>query len=164
MTRILRQLLGLAGLCIGCIGPDALAQKPQALHALGDTELEQVSGSDGISLAMHLELNDPAQLGAASDSRISFGTKVDGQATYIVIKNLRGTVDMFSTHLSVQKKPDGGCDYVAILLPAYTKYTNFGFESLSVQTDPLAPVTESRGRLNLNGTVSMQGQLRLWAH
>ncbi|MES2164423.1 MAG: hypothetical protein V4476_24985 [Pseudomonadota bacterium] len=134
------------------------------LRALDDQELSQVSGQDGISFAAHISLNDPTLVGAVSDSRLSLGFNGDGQNRYIVFKNVRGMVDMFAVSLGVQTRPDGGGDYIAIGLPGYVRYTNFGFESLSVQTDPNAPVTGNLGSLNINGTVSLQGQVRLWSH
>jgi hypothetical protein len=95
--------------------------------------------------------------------RLSLGFGGDGPNRYVVIKNVRGVIDMFGVGLSVERKPDGG-DYVALTLPGYVKYTNFGFESLSVQNDPQAPVTSSMGSVNINGSMWMQGQLRIWAH
>ena len=136
----------------------ALAQQP-----LDDDALSDVSGADGVNFAMHLSINDPTLSNPSSDSRISMGFHVDGRTTHVVVRNLRGTLDVFGLSLDVEKKPDG-TDYLAIGLPAHVKYTDFGFESLSVQTDPAAPVTESLGRLSVNGTVNMQGQLRMWAH
>jgi hypothetical protein len=141
-----------------CIAGNAMAQQP-----LDDAELSDVSGADGITFALSLNLNDPTLTNAVTDSRISMGFNVDGKNTYIVVRNLRGKIDMFGVSLDVEKKPDGS-DYVAVGLPAHLKYTDFGFESLSVQTDPAGPVTESLGRLSVNGTVNMQGQLRMWAH
>ncbi|HAT33171.1 MAG TPA: hypothetical protein DCW29_20685 [Janthinobacterium sp.] len=132
-------------------------------RALDDAELSQVSGRDGISFAAHVVLNDPALVGAVSDSRLSLGFQAGGQSSYIVVKNVRGTVDMFAVSIGVQKKPDGS-DYMAIGLPGYVRYSNFGFESLNVQSDPLAPVTGGLGSMNLNGTVSLQGQFRMWTH
>lgn len=152
MLRILLAVLTSLGM------GGALAQQ-----ALGDAELAGVSGSDGVNFAMHLSLNDPALSGAVTDSRLSMGFNVDGRNTYVVVRNPRGTIDMFGMSLNVEKKPDGS-DYVAIGLPQHTRYGEFGFESLSVQSDPSAPVTESLGRFSLNGTVTMQGQLRMWAH
>jgi hypothetical protein len=134
------------------------------LQALDDKELAQVSGQDGISFAAHISLNDPTLVGAVADSRLSLGFNGDGQNRYIVFKNVRGMVDMFAVTLGVQNRSDGGGDYIAIGLPGYVRYTNFGFESLSVQTDPNAPVTGNLGSLNINGTVSLQGQVRLWGH
>jgi hypothetical protein len=130
--------------------------------ALDDASLAQVSGRDGVSFAMHLALNDPAQ-SVSADSRLSLGFHVDGNDTYLVINKLHGLIDMFDANLSMQKKPDGS-DYMALALPGTLKFTDFGFDSLSAQADPLAPVTESLGRMSLNGTLSMQGQFRFWAH
>lgn len=152
-----RLLVTLAGLCCGA---GAMAQAPVALD---DAELSDVVGGDGVSIAVHLSLNDPTLPNAVTDSRVSMGFNVDGRDTYLVIRNPRGTIDMFGLTVDVEKKPDGS-DYVAIGLPSHVKYTNWGFESISAQTDPTGPVTESLGRLNMNGTVSMQGQIRMWAH
>ncbi|SHN15586.1 hypothetical protein SAMN05192549_1058 [Duganella sacchari] len=135
------------------------------LRALDDGELSQVSGGDGISFAAHVVLNDPTLVGAVADSRLSLGFSGDGGSKrYIVFKNVRGTVDMFAVSLGVQTRTDGGGDYIAIGLPGYVKYTNFGFESLSVQNDPNAPVTGNLGSVNINGVVSLQGQVRFWGH
>ena len=150
-------LSALAGMCIGV---NAMAQGPTALN---DEELSGVAGGDGIAIAVHLSLNNSAPTSTPINSRITMGFNVDGRDTYLVIRNPKGTIDMFDLKLSIQKKPDGS-DYVAIGLPGYVKYTDWGFESFSAQTDPTGPVTESLGRLNLNGTMSMQGQFRMWAH
>ena len=141
-----------------CISGNAMAQQP-----LDDAALSDISGADGVNFAMHLSINDPALPNPVSDSRISMGFNVDGRTTHIVVRNLRGALDVFGLSLNVEKKPDGS-DYLAIGLPAHVRYTDFGFESLSVQTDPAAPVTGSLGRLSVNGTINMQGQLRMWAH
>ncbi|RJG00131.1 hypothetical protein D3871_13980 [Noviherbaspirillum saxi] len=133
------------------------------LQALDDGELAGVSGGDGVSFAAHIALNDPTLSGAVTDSRLSTGFQVDGKTTYIVIRNLRGTIDVSPMNLSVQKKPDGS-DYLALTLPETLRYGNWGYESLSAQADPLAPVTESLGRVNVNGALHFQGQMRFWAH
>jgi hypothetical protein len=140
-----------------------LAQAAPPLQALDDQELAQVSARDGIAFAAHIVINDPTLVGAVADSRLSLGFGGDGPNRYVVIKNVRGVIDMFGVGLSVERKSDGG-DYVALTLPGYVKYTNFGFESLSVQNDPQAPVTSSMGSVNINGSMWMQGQLRIWAH
>ncbi|UMR33033.1 hypothetical protein MJ904_13200 [Massilia sp. MB5] len=140
-----------------------LPLRADPLRALDDEELEQVTGRDGISIATHLVINDPTLPGAVNDSRIAVGFHGEGDARYLVIRNLRGVVDMFALGLDVRKRPDGG-QYVAVSLPGKVKYTNFGYESLSVQNDPLAPVTNSLGSLNINGSMSMHGELRIWAH
>ncbi|OWW20995.1 hypothetical protein [Noviherbaspirillum denitrificans] len=136
----------------------ASAQQP-----LDDAALSDVSGADGVNFAMHLSLNDQALPNPSTDSRISMGFNVDGHTTHVVVRNPRGVLDVFGLSVGVEKKPDG-TDYIAIGLPAHVRYTDFGFESLSVQSDPAAPVTDSLGRLSIQGTVNMQGQLRMWAH
>jgi hypothetical protein len=149
----------LSTLLIFCCMSNAAAQA----RALDDSELALVAGGEGISIAMHLALNDPALANPGADSRLAFGFDVDGKKTYLVFRNLRGMIDMFGLKLDIASRPDGG-DYSAITLPVLLKFNNFGFDSFSAQADPLAPVTESLGRVNINGSLSMQGQLRLWAH
>lgn len=156
-----RLLLCLLVCCAAAALPVRAA--PAALAPLDDAALSQVAGGDSINFAAHVVLNDPSLVGAVADSRLSIGFNGNGQNSYIVIKNVRGTVDMFSVSLGPVKMADGS-DAIAIGLPGYVKYSNFGFESLSVQGDPLAPVTSSMGALNINGTLSIQGQVRMWAH
>jgi hypothetical protein len=133
------------------------------LKPLDDEALSQVAARDGVSIAAHIVINDPTLVGAVADSRMSLGFGGDGAMRYIVLKNVRGVVDLAGVHIDAAKKPDG-TDYVAVTLPGYVKFTNLGFESLSVQSDPLAPVTSSMGSINVNGTMSMQGQVHIWAH
>jgi hypothetical protein len=133
------------------------------LKPLDDEALSEVTARDGVSFAAHIVINDPTLVGAVADSRLSLGFGGDGAYRYVVIKNLRGVVDIGGVHVNVDKKPDGN-DYVAVTLPSYVKFTNLGFESLSVQNDPLAPVSSSMGSVNVNGTANMQGQFRIWAH
>lgn len=141
----------------------AAAALAEPLRPLDDAELAGINGRDGVAVALHLTLNDPTVPGAVADSRLSIGFNVDGKDTYLVVKNLRGAIDLFAATVDIRKKPDGS-DYVAVGLPDHVKFTNFGFDSLSAQADPLGPVTESLGRLNLDGTLSLKGELRLWAH
>ena len=141
----------------------SVAAFAQTLQPLPDADLSNVSGADGVNFAMHLALNDPTLSNPVTDSRISMGFNVDGRTTYLVIKNLRGTIDMAGVSLGVNKQPDGS-DYLALTLPSLLKYGNFGFDSLSAQADPLAPVTDSLGRFSVNGNIAMQGQFRFWAH
>lgn len=155
MKRLWFTLLALAGCTQALAG---------GLRPLEDTEMSNVTGGDGISFAAHIVLNDPTLVGAVADSRLSLGFNGDGQNRYLVIKNLRGSIDMWAVSLGVQQRSDGGGDAITIGLPGYVRYGNFGFESLSVQTDPTAPVTGNLGSLNINGNVSLQGQVRLWSH
>ena len=134
------------------------------LRALDDGELEQVNARDGISFAAHVAINDPTLVGAVSDSRLSLGFHDNGQTRFIVLRNVRGVIDMSTINIDVHAKPDGSGDYVALTLPGTVRFRNFGFESMSVQNDPLAPVTNSLGSFNVNGEMNMTGQVRMWAH
>ena len=129
---------------------------------LPDSELAAVRGADGISFALDLHLNRENG-GASGDSRLVIGQKVDERTTYIVMRNIGGRIQMVGLNLSAQTAPDGS-GYVALTLPAYTRYTDVGFESLSVQADPHGAVSGNLGRISLNGEMMMQGQLRLWSH
>ena len=131
---------------------------------LDDSELSGVSARDGISFAAHIVVNDPTLVGAVTDSRLSLGFHDGGQPRYIVLRNVRGTVDMFAIGLNVQARPDGNGDYIAITLPSQMRYTNFGFESMSIQNDPNAAVTGNLGSVNVHGNLQMQGEFRMWAH
>lgn len=130
---------------------------------LEDSDLAQVRGADGISFAMRLELNQPGADGVALDSRLYVAHEVQGKTTYTVFKNVSGVVQMVGLSLSA-KTSAGGQEYMAIGLPALTRFTDLGFESLSMQADPQAPVTNSLGRFSLDGEMRMTGQLRLWSH
>lgn len=131
---------------------------------MDDSELSGVNARDGISFAAHISINDPTLVGAVTDSRLSLGFHDGAEPRYIVLRNVRGTVDMFAIGLNVQARPDGNGDYIAITLPSQVRYTNFGFESMSVQNDPNAAVTGNLGSVNINGNLQMQGQFRMWAH
>jgi hypothetical protein len=144
------------------VAANAVAAGP--MRALDDRELEKVNARDGISFAAHIAINDPTLVGAVSDSRLSLGFHDNGQTRYVVLQNVRGVIDMSTINIDVHARPDGGGDYVALTLPNKVMLKNFGFESMSVQNDPLAPVTGGLGSFNVNGEINMQGQVRMWAH
>jgi hypothetical protein len=131
-------------------------------QALPDSELAQVRGADGISFAVDLNLNRQPD-NSTGDSRLMIGQKVDGRTTYIVVRNIGGVIQMVGLNISPQTAADG-TNYVALTLPGYTRFTDTGFDSISVQADPRGPVSGSLGRVSLNGEIMMQGQLRLWSH
>lgn len=136
---------------------------------LADSELAAVQGADGINLAIDLQLNQPGNGGnnnsnlTIDQGRLAIGQTVDGRTTYLVFNNVSGRIQMMSLGISANTADDG-THYVAISLPSSVTFTNFGVDSISVQADPHAPVTDSLGRVSLNGDLSMQGQLRLWSH
>ena len=149
------RLIGLATLLL-C---GAAVAGPQALP---DSELAQVSGADGISFAVKLNLNRQPDAGS-TDSRLTIAQKVDGRTTYMVVRNIGGVITMVGLNISPQTAADG-TNYVALTLPGYTRFTDTGFDSISVQSDPHGPVSGNLGRVSLNGEMAMQGQLRLWSH
>jgi hypothetical protein len=149
-----------AALLLLCVGTSTALAGPTPLD---DRELAAVRGADGVSFAVRLELNREGDHVAPGDSRLVIGQQVDGRTTYTVFKNITGVVQMVGLNIAARTAPDGS-SYLALTLPATTRFTDVGFESLSVQADPRAPVTESLGRFTLNGELQMQGQLRLWAH
>jgi hypothetical protein len=129
---------------------------------LPDSELAQVRGADGISFAVDLNLNRQPD-NTLGDSRLMIGQKVDGRTTYIVVRNIGGAIQMVGLNLSAQTAADG-TNYMALTLPGYVRFTDTGFDSLSVQADPHGTVSGNLGRVSLNGEMTMQGQLRLWSH
>lgn len=133
-----------------------------ALEPLSEDGLAAVAGRDGVSFAVALRLNSPDNPGAVVDSRLSTGYNVGGQQQYLVIKNLRGSIDMFAMRIDVAQRSDGGGDYVAISLPAYLKFGHFGYESISAETDPRGPITGNLGRFEIDGLINMRGQFRFW--
>jgi hypothetical protein len=137
----------------------ALAGGPKPLP---DSELAAVRGADGISFAVRLQLNRPGD-GTSGDSRLTIGQTVDGRTTYTVLKNIGGVIQMVGLNISPQTAADG-TNYVALTLPGYTRFTDTGFDSISVQADPHGAVSGNLGRISLNGEMTMQGQLRLWSH
>lgn len=139
-----------------------LAAPARGLESLDDETLANVSGRDGIAFAVSLRLNDPNNSMPVTDNRLVTGFNVGGQQQYLVVRNLRGSMDMFAVLIDVAHKPDGG-DYLAVTLPGYLRFGHFGFESMSAQTDPRGPITGNLGRFEIDGMLSMRGQVRMWA-
>ncbi|GAB3549532.1 hypothetical protein GCM10027343_31470 [Noviherbaspirillum agri] len=155
---MLRKLL--AVMIALCLHVEASAQAPLPLD---DAELAQVTGGDGVGIAVHLVLNDPSIPGMTPNRRTWGFKDGNGDSTYLVFQNMHGKIDMFALGIDIEKKPDGG-DYVALTLPTHLRFTDFGVDSISAQIDPAAPVSGSIGSFNIDGNLSMQGQMRFWAH
>lgn len=152
--------------CLSFVPCAAALAGPQPL---ADSELAEVRGADGINIAVDLQLNqapnntsDNSNL-TIDKSQLSIGQTVDGRTTYLVFDNVSGRIQMASLSISAETAADG-TNYVALGLPSSVRFTNFGVDSVSVQSDSSAPVTSNLGRFTLNGDLSMQGQLRLWSH
>lgn len=134
-------------------------------QALTDDELSGVSGKDGVSIGVHLELNAGLLDGQPTDSRIVAGFNVNGTKTYAVVHNLAGVMTLLAVTLNVRHSAETGSDYLDIGLPQFIAFRQFGFRALSAQTDPTAaiPATASYGQVLLNGTGTMTGNVYLWA-
>lgn len=129
---------------------------------LSDEELARVRGRDGISFAADVQLNQHGgTVGGAN--RLSIGQTVGGRTTYLVVDDISGRIQMLGLGLSANTADDG-TNYAALTMPALVRFTNVGADAIGVQADPRAPVTDSLGRITLNGELSMQGQLRMWTH
>lgn len=144
MTRHL-----LAGLAL-CLGAVATRAEPVAMD---DEALSQVDGGDGISVAVHLQL----------DTTLAARFTVDGVPTYLMLHGLGGTLDLFTLTLDVRQRPDGA-DFIDIGLPSFLGASGFGFKALTVQTDPTLPPmpAASYGALSLDGTATVTGHIYLW--
>lgn len=125
------------------------------LRELADEELSEVTGG-AIAIAAHLDLNI---------GRIAWGFNgADNVKTYLVLDKVDGIIDIFALAIDLKTRP-GGSDYIAVSLPHYVNFTKFGIDSISAQSDPLAPVTSgSLGRFEINGQLSFTGQVFIWPH
>jgi len=144
------------------IAPLVVALPAHALSALDDDTLSNVVGRDGISIAVHLDLNNPNSTDPDVSSRLTIGFKVNGHTNYAVMLDPHGIIDMFSWSFDVITRPDGG-SAIAVGLPSYVNFQQVGFDALGIQSDPNAPITGDLGRIELNGQLSFQGQLRIWS-
>jgi hypothetical protein len=161
VKRTLHRLLS----CLWCLCALAVADTAWATPvALDDDELGEVTGQNGVSIGVHLELNSQLLTGAAIDSRLVAGFQVNGVTTYAVMQNLAGVVDMYFLTLDVRQRPGGG-DYIDLGLPSFVGMNQFGFRALAVQSSPTAPITQNAnyGQVILNGTATMTGHVYIWA-
>jgi len=129
---------------------------------LNDQDMASVSGQDGISFAVHIEMNSSLLQGAQLNNRLIAGFTVDDVTTYAVALNVGGIIDMYAMTLNLRTRPDGG-DYIDMGLPFFVGVNQFGFRALGVQTDPTAPITRNYGQVLMDGHFAMRGHLYLWA-
>jgi hypothetical protein len=146
MKQLCAALLGLL-LC------GAVSAAP--MRALDDEELSEVTGG-AIGIAAHLDLDV---------GRIAWGFNgVDNIKTYLVLDKVDGIIDIFALAIDLKTRP-GGSDYFAISLPGVMRFTKFSIDSISAQSDPLAPITSGNlGRFEIDGQLSFTGQIHIWPH
>lgn len=144
----------------------ATSWKAQAAATpMDDEELSNVTGQDGVSIVVHLELSSFLLNGGTGGASLVAGFKVNGVTTYAVLQDLGGVVDMFGINLDIRQRPDASGTYLDLGLPNYVAFNHFGFRALGAQQDPSVPVTPqtSYGQVLLNGSATTTGHVYIWA-
>lgn len=127
---------------------------PQPMDA---QELAEVSGSDGVSISMDLNVNM---------SQVSRSFNVDGTTTHAVLNDVGGNMLALGITVDVRKRPDvADGTYIDVGMPGYISFNKFGFKSSGVQTDlnTTLPANQNLGGVQLNGTGAMTGHFLIWA-
>ncbi len=132
---------------------------PSLKAPLSDEELGGISGQAGIVLNAHLELST----GLGAENRISLGFKVGANTSYLLLDKLSGTLDLLGLSLRAVAGPAEVGDVIELTLPSFLGFKDFGVKAIGVQADPLAPLSNSLGQIQLNGSLQMQGQVLLWS-
>lgn len=156
-------LLALAWLGLWAAGVVAATAAPLQLS---NEDLSEVSGRDGISLVVHLEVNTSDTSSDTAGARFTRSFAVNGTTTYASAQGLRGVVDLVG--LTVDVKARGGLNdgsYIDIGLPSVVAANQFGFRSFGVQTDAQAavPAEQNFGGVLLNGSATQTGHFLMWA-
>ncbi|MBV8123847.1 MAG: hypothetical protein JOY60_10740 [Burkholderiaceae bacterium] len=136
------------------------ASSAQAIETLSDEDLSSVHAQDGIGLSGHLQFN----VNAGAISNLSLGFNVGGSTSYLVFQQFSGTLDFLGLQVQALSTPAGSAvsDVIAITLPTWVGFTNFGVGAIAAQTSPTAPITSSLGQIQLNGSMYLTGQVLLW--
>lgn len=120
-------------------------------------ELAEVSGSDGVSISMDLNVNA---------SKVSRSFNVDGVTTHAVLNDVGGNMLALGITVDVEKRPDvASGTYIKIGMPGYISFNKFGFKTSGVQTDlnTSLPANQNLGGVQLNGAGAMTGHFLIWA-
>lgn len=159
------------GLRLFAVGLLAVASAAHAsVEELTDDVLSSVSGEDGVTIMLHLEWNANAltSVDLSNSSSISVGFFDAGAAdeankhTYLTFQGFGGIVDMWSIHIDARTGPADVGDYVDITLPNLVAFKQFGFRSLYAQTNTTAEPSASYGKLLLNGSATVTGNMYIW--
>lgn len=126
---------------------------PQPMDA---EELAKVSGSDGVSISMDLNVNM---------SQVSRSFNVDGVTTHAVLNDVGGSMLALGITVDVKQRPDvANGSYIDVGMPGYLSFAKFGFKSSGVQTDLNTTLPANNlGGVQLNGTGAMTGHFLIWA-
>ncbi len=120
-------------------------------------ELAEVTGGDGISIIMDLNVNM---------SKVAHSFNVDGVTTYAVLNDVGGSMLAAGITVDVKQRPDvAGSTYIDVGMPGYISFAKFGFKSSGVQTDlnTTLPANQNLGGVQLNGAGAMTGHFLIWA-
>ena len=120
-------------------------------------ELAEVSGSDGVSISMDLNVNI---------AKVARSFNVDGVTTYAALNDVGGNMLALGITVDVKQRPDGGAgSYVDVGMPGDISFQKVGLTSSGVQTDLNAslPANQNLGGVQLNGTGAMTGHFLIWA-
>jgi len=136
------------------------ASSAQAVQPMSDDELSSVHAQDGIGLSGHLQFN----VNAGSISNLSLGFTVGGSTSYLVFQEFAGTLDFLGLQVQALSTPAGSAvgDVIAITLPTFVGFTNFGVGAIAAQASATAPITSSLGQIQLNGGAQLAGQVLMW--
>ena len=119
-------------------------------------ELAEVSGSDGVSISMDLNVNM---------SQVSRSFNVDGVTTHAVLNDVGGNMLALGITVDVKRRPDDPSGtYIDVGMPGYLSFAKFGFKSSGVQTDLNTTLPANNlGGVQLNGSGAMTGHFLIWA-
>ncbi|WP_374426430.1 hypothetical protein [Ideonella dechloratans] len=150
-TGLLMALLSLVG---------GVRAAPQALD---DDALSEVRGA-GLGVGVHLELNSSLLTGATPMPNLAAAFGDATQPNYLVMYGVGGIMDLYAVTLNAVTAADG-TNQLALGLPSFVGFDDFGVRAISVQSDPTAPLSmaSSLGGITLNGSGAMTGRVLLWA-
>jgi hypothetical protein len=137
---------------LGLCGAAMAAPQPMDVQ-----ELAEVTGSDGVSIIMDLNVNI---------AKVSRSFNVDGVTTHAVLNDVGGSMLAAGITVDVKQRPDvAGSSYIDVGMPGYISFAKFGFKSSGVQTDlnTTLPANQNLGGVQLNGAGAMTGHFLIWA-
>lgn len=131
--------------------------------ALDDAALSEVRGA-GFGVGVHLELNSGLLAGATPMPNLAAAFGDAAQPNYLVMYGVGGIMDLYAVTLNAVTASDG-TSQLALGLPSFVGFDDFGVRAISVQSDPTAPLNTaaSLGGITLNGSGAMTGRVLLWA-
>lgn len=130
--------------------------------ALDDTALSEVRGA-GVGVGVHLELNSSLLAGATPMPNLAATFGDAAQPNYLVMYGVGGIMDLYAVTLNAVTASDG-TNQLALGLPGFVGFDDFGVRAISVQSDPTAPLNPatSLGGITLNGSGAMTGRMPIW--